>query len=49
MIETTQLKKILEGVLLAAGKPLPLDRLEALFMEHERPEREECRGPSAGR
>lgn len=41
MIETTQLKKILEGVLLAAGKPLPLDRLEALFTEHERPERDE--------
>lgn len=40
MIESPQLKKILEGVLLAAGKPLPLDRLEALFMEHERPERD---------
>jgi segregation and condensation protein B len=41
MIQATQLKKILEGVLLAAGKPLPLDRLEALFTEHERPERDE--------
>jgi segregation and condensation protein B len=41
MIEESQLKKILEGVLLAAGKPLPLDRLEALFTETERPEREQ--------
>ncbi|MEY4641569.1 MAG: hypothetical protein RLZZ227_1563 [Pseudomonadota bacterium] len=40
MIESPQLKKILEGVLLAAGKPLPIERLEELFMEHERPERE---------
>jgi segregation and condensation protein B len=41
MIPSQQLKKILEGVLLAAGKPLPLDRLEALFTEVERPERDE--------
>ena len=41
MIQASQLKKILEGVLLAAGRPLPLDRLEALFSEHERPERDE--------
>jgi segregation and condensation protein B len=41
MIDEVQLKKILEGVLLAAGKPLPLDRLEALFTEVERPEREQ--------
>jgi segregation and condensation protein B len=41
MIQATQLKKILEGVLLAAGKPLPLDRIEALFTDHERPERSE--------
>jgi segregation and condensation protein B len=41
MIQESQLKKILEGVLLAAGKPLPIDRLEALFTEHERPERDE--------
>ncbi len=41
MIQAAQLKKILEGVLLAAGKPLPIDRLEALFTEHERPERDE--------
>jgi len=41
MIDDLQLKKILDGVLLAAGKPLPLDRLEALFTEVERPEREQ--------
>ncbi|MES2624346.1 MAG: SMC-Scp complex subunit ScpB [Pseudomonadota bacterium] len=41
MIDEIQLKKILEGVLLAAGKPLPLDRLEALFTEVDRPEREQ--------
>ncbi len=41
MIDELQLKKILEGVLLAAGKPLPLDRLEALFTEVDRPEREQ--------
>jgi len=41
MIELLQLKKILEGVLLAAGKPLPLDRIEELFTEQERPARGE--------
>lgn len=41
MIEAQQLKKIIEGALLASGKPMPLDRLEALFGEHERPEREQ--------
>lgn len=41
MIETRQLKKILEGALLAAGKPLSIDRLEELFLEPERPERED--------
>lgn len=40
MIDAQQLQKILEGVLLAASKPLPLDRLEALFTETERPARE---------
>lgn len=41
MIEAQQLKKIVEGALLAAGKPMPLDRLESLFNEQERPEREQ--------
>lgn len=39
MMEVQQLKRILEGALLAAGKPLPIDRMEGLFMEQERPER----------
>src|SRR5690554_2971496 len=39
MIEVQKLKLILEGALLAAGKPLPLDRLESLFNEQERPEK----------
>lgn len=40
MMESSQLKKILEGALLAAGKPLPLERIENLFSEHDRPERD---------
>lgn len=40
MMDVLKLKRILEGALLAAGKPLPLDRLEGLFADHERPERE---------
>jgi segregation and condensation protein B len=35
-----ELKTILEAVLLAAGEPLALDRLLALFPEAERPERD---------
>ena len=38
MIDVQQLKLIIEGALLAAGKPLPLERLEALFIEGEKPE-----------
>lgn len=38
MIEVQKLKLILEAALLAAGRPLPLDRLEGLFDEQERPE-----------
>jgi segregation and condensation protein B len=35
----TKLRNILEGALLAAGRPLTLDQLAALFGEDERPER----------
>ncbi len=38
-----ELKIILEAVLLAAGEPLSLDRLLALFPEGERPERDVLR------
>lgn len=40
MMEERKLKQIIEGALLAAAKPLPLERLEGLFPEGERPERE---------
>lgn len=39
MMDVQKLKRILEGALLAAGKPLPIDRLESLFPEQECPER----------
>jgi segregation and condensation protein B len=38
MTDLQQIKRILEGAILAAGKPLPLERLEALFLEGEKPE-----------
>ncbi|WP_299261614.1 SMC-Scp complex subunit ScpB [uncultured Kushneria sp.] len=40
---TPPLDHILEGVLLAAGEPLTLERLEAVFDEHERPGRRALR------
>lgn len=43
MTEYNQLKRILEGALLAAGEPLSLERLAALFMEHERPSNAQLR------
>lgn len=42
-----QLKSILEGALLAAGKPLTLEQLGALFEESERPPPEELRAALA--
>ncbi len=38
-----QLKIILEAVLLAAGEPLTVDRLQSLFDEHERPSQDSIR------
>lgn len=38
MIESAKLQRILEGALLAAGKPVPLEKLQELFVEGERPE-----------
>ena len=40
MMEIQNLKQIIEAALLAAGKPLSLDRLQELFEEHNRPERQ---------
>lgn len=39
MIETPKLQLIIEGALLAAGKPLPLEKMEELFAEGDKPER----------
>lgn len=43
LISPERLLAIVEGALLAAGQPLPLERLEGLFDEHERPARDELR------
>lgn len=43
MMQTEQIKQIIEGALLAAGRPVKLDQLEALFQEHERPEKQDLR------
>lgn len=43
MTVSTRLDEILEAALLAAGEPLSLERIEALFDEHERPGRRELR------
>ena len=39
----TQIKNIVEAALMAAGKPLSIDRIEALFEEAGRPERKTIR------
>ncbi len=39
-MDTDQLKMIIEAILLAAGRPLTLDQLLAMFEEQERPERQ---------
>lgn len=36
-IDLAMLKRILEGAVLAAGEPLPLDRMQALFDENDAP------------
>ena len=37
LADPRQLATVLEAILLAAGKPLALERLAELFDEHERP------------
>ena len=39
----TGLVQIIEGALLAAGKPMTVAQLGELFEEHERPETKLCR------
>ena len=38
-MDPNKLRNIVEAALLAAGRPLSLDQLQALFSDHERPER----------
>ena len=40
-MEIDQLKNVIEAVLLAAGRPLGVDQLIAVFAEYEKPERSE--------
>jgi len=47
-METTPLKLILEAILLAAGRPLTLDQLLAMFEDKEKPERGDLREAIAG-
>jgi segregation and condensation protein B len=42
-MEITPLKLIVEAILLAAGRPLTLDQMLAMFEDNERPERAELR------
>jgi segregation and condensation protein B len=42
-METDQLKNVIESILLAAGRPLSLDQLLALFAEQDKPERNDIR------
>lgn len=42
-METEQLKYIVESILLAAGRPLSLNQILALFEEAEQPERDDLR------
>jgi segregation and condensation protein B len=46
-VDIHRLKIIVEAILLAAGRPLSLDQLLALFTEDERPERSELRAALA--
>lgn len=55
-MDPEKLKTIVEAALLAAGRPLSLEQLQALFPDHERPERadlkaaiQELEGDYAGR
>ncbi|MGK2915654.1 MAG: SMC-Scp complex subunit ScpB [Porticoccaceae bacterium] len=42
-MDSVQLKKIIEGALLAAARPLDIPQLETLFADDERPSRDELR------
>ena len=42
-MDTDQLKLVIEAILLAAGRPLTLDQILAMFEEQEKPERKQLR------
>jgi len=42
-MEIEQLKNVIEAILLAAGRPMSVDQLLAMFAEHEKPERSDIR------
>ena len=42
-MDPVKLKNIVEAAMLAAGRPLSLEQLQALFPDHERPERTELK------
>jgi segregation and condensation protein B len=42
-MDAEQLKMVIEAILLAAGRPLTLDQLLAMFEEQEKPERQQVR------
>ncbi len=42
-MDTEQLKMVIEAILLAAGRPLTLDQLLAMFDEQEKPDRQQVR------
>ena len=42
-METDQLKNVVEAILLAAGRPMSIDKLLTMFPEQERPERSDIR------
>jgi len=46
-MENEQLKFIIEAMLLAAGRPLNIDQILAMFEEHEKPERNDIRAAVA--
>ena len=42
-MNSDMLRKIVEGAIMAAGKPIDIARLETLFEEAERPPRDQIR------
>ena len=47
-MNSDMLRKIVEGAIMAAGKPIDIARLETLFEEAERPPRDQIRAAIEG-